>query len=73
MRALHRAGLVCLSPILFLVAGLVGTVARATADQLVYPAADWEKRTPETVGLSADKLKALAELAGGRGCVVRHG
>ncbi|MDE2505689.1 MAG: serine hydrolase, partial [Planctomycetota bacterium] len=31
------------------------------------------RRTPEQVGLSVDKLKALAELAGGRGCVVRHG
>jgi CubicO group peptidase (beta-lactamase class C family) len=38
-----------------------------------FPAADWEKRKPEDVGLSADKLKALAELAGGRGCVVRRG
>ena len=73
MKELRRAAIVCLSPILLLSAGFGGAIARATADQLVYPAADWEKRTPETVGLSADKLKALAELAGGRGCVVRHG
>jgi CubicO group peptidase (beta-lactamase class C family) len=39
----------------------------------VYPAADWEKRAPETVGLASDQLQALAELVGGRGCVVRHG
>jgi CubicO group peptidase (beta-lactamase class C family) len=57
---------------LLLAAGFVGAGARAD-DQPVYPAADWEKRAPEAVGLSADKLKALAELAGGRGCVVRHG
>src|SRR5262245_25880396 len=72
MRELHRAGLRCLSAVLFFVAGLVGAVAHA-ADQPVYPEADWEKRPPEMVGLSADKLKALAELVGGRGCVVRHG
>jgi len=52
--------------------GFVGGVSRA-ADQPAYPAADWEQRAPETVGLSADKLRALAELVGGRGCVVRHG
>jgi CubicO group peptidase (beta-lactamase class C family) len=39
----------------------------------VYPGADWDGCTPEEAGLSADKLKALADLAGGRGCVVRHG
>ena len=46
---------------------------RAPTEQPVYPAAEWEKRTPEQVGLSAEKLKSLADLAGGRGCVVRHG
>jgi CubicO group peptidase (beta-lactamase class C family) len=39
----------------------------------VFPTADWEKRTPEEMGLSAAKLRALADLAGGCGCVVRHG
>jgi hypothetical protein len=39
----------------------------------VYPAGAWEQCAPEKAGLSADKLKALAELVGGRGCVVRHG
>jgi CubicO group peptidase (beta-lactamase class C family) len=43
------------------------------ARELVWPKADWETRTPEQSGLAAEKLKALAELAGGRGCVVRHG
>src|SRR5262249_60757617 len=46
---------------------------RSAAEQPVYPAAEWEKRTPEQVGLSAEKLKAIADLAGGHGCVVRHG
>jgi CubicO group peptidase (beta-lactamase class C family) len=63
----------CLSPVVLLAAGFVGVVARAADAQPVYPQADWEKRAPEKVGLAADKLKALAELAGGRGCVVRHG
>jgi CubicO group peptidase (beta-lactamase class C family) len=46
---------------------------RSWTDKPIYPRADWEKRAPEEVGLSASKLKALAELVGGRGCVVRHG
>ena len=39
----------------------------------VYPGASWETRSPEEVGLSREKLDALRDLAGGRGCVVRHG
>ena len=39
----------------------------------VFPGAHWETRTPEQVGLSRAKLDALQNLAGGRGCVVRHG
>src|SRR5262249_58259099 len=58
--------------VLVTVALLSGT-ARADADTPVYPRADWEKRTPEEVGLAPEKLRALAELAGGHGCVVRHG
>src|SRR5262249_26638798 len=50
-----------------------GGVRGADAEQSVSPAGRWEKRTPEQVGLSAEKLKSLAGLAGGRGCVVRHG
>jgi CubicO group peptidase (beta-lactamase class C family) len=72
MNERRRATIVGLSPVLLLSAGFVSAVARA-AERPVYPAADWEKRVPETVGLSADKLGALAKLAGGRGCVVRHG
>jgi CubicO group peptidase (beta-lactamase class C family) len=37
------------------------------------PGAAWEERAPEAVGLSKDKLDALRDLAGGRGCVVRKG
>src|SRR5262249_2297875 len=62
--------------ILALSAGLLassGGVRAADGEQSVYPATEGDKRTPEQVGLSAEKLKSLAGLVGGRGCVVRHG
>jgi CubicO group peptidase (beta-lactamase class C family) len=59
-----------LSPALLLAVAFAG---RAAEDESVYPRGNWEKCAPEMVGLSAGKLKALAELVGGRGCVVRHG
>jgi CubicO group peptidase (beta-lactamase class C family) len=37
------------------------------------PGAAWEERTPEAAGLSREKLDALRDLAGGRGCVVKGG
>jgi CubicO group peptidase (beta-lactamase class C family) len=73
MKERRWAAIVCLSLVLLFSAGFVGVTARAADDHPVYPAADWETRAPEKVGLSADNLKALAELVGGRGCVVRHG
>src|SRR5262249_3019879 len=54
-------------------AALGAAPAGAAAAEPVYPGADWDTRTPEQAGLAADKLKALAALAGGRGCVGRHG
>ncbi len=39
----------------------------------VFPGTQWETREPEQAGLSREKLEALSKLAGGRGCVVRHG
>ena len=41
--------------------------------EAVFPGIHWEHRSPAELGLSARKLEALAQLAGGRGCVVRHG
>jgi CubicO group peptidase (beta-lactamase class C family) len=35
--------------------------------------AEWERRAPDQAGLDEKALDALAHLAGGRGCVVRHG
>jgi len=43
------------------------------ADDAVFPGRHWTEATPDEVGLAVDKLDALAALAGGRGCVVRHG
>jgi CubicO group peptidase (beta-lactamase class C family) len=58
---------------LLLAVSFASGTSLAAANEPVYPAADWEKCSPDKVGLSAGKLQALAELAGGRGCVVRHG
>jgi CubicO group peptidase (beta-lactamase class C family) len=37
------------------------------------PGAAWEERSPSQAGLSREKLDALRDQAGGRGCVVRSG
>lgn len=39
----------------------------------VFPGKTWDVRLPEQVGLSREKLDALKQLVGGRGCVVRNG
>ncbi len=72
MRELRKVGL--LLPSLIVVLTVLTDKGRGDErSQFVYPGVEWLRRTPEQVGLSVDKLKALAELAGGRGCVVRHG
>ena len=38
-----------------------------------YPAQHWATRAPEQAGMSPEKLDALRDLVGGRGCVARHG
>ncbi len=38
-----------------------------------WPGTQWEACAPEAVGLSTEKLTALRDIVGGRGCVVRHG
>ena len=39
----------------------------------IFPGAHWQACSPEAAGLSGEKLAALTNLTGGRGCVVRHG
>jgi CubicO group peptidase (beta-lactamase class C family) len=69
----RTAALLLLATVLLKPDAFPGRTARAAANRPVYPAADWAKCTPQKAGLSAAKLKALAKLVGGRGCVVRHG
>src|SRR5881628_579135 len=52
---------------------LVCQMAACAAGESVFPGATWESRAPDQLGLSREKLDALAALVGGRGCVVRHG
>src|SRR5262245_19830415 len=58
---------------LCLVTCLACTLARADSAKVVYPGTHWETRDPEQVGLARGELDKLRDLAGGRGCVVRHG
>ncbi|MCA9039419.1 MAG: serine hydrolase [Planctomycetaceae bacterium] len=39
----------------------------------VFPGKEWERRSPEELGLDAEKLKEYREFVGGRGCIVRNG
>ncbi len=43
------------------------------AGERTYPGANWEVRTPDAVGLEPLRVDAIAEILGGRGCIVRHG
>jgi CubicO group peptidase (beta-lactamase class C family) len=47
--------------------------ALTVEDAPVYPGKEWAIKTPEQVGMDAEKLKELSDYAGGFGCVVRHG
>jgi CubicO group peptidase (beta-lactamase class C family) len=39
----------------------------------VFPGEHWQFKSPDQLGLARDKLTALSQLVGGRGCAVRHG
>jgi CubicO group peptidase (beta-lactamase class C family) len=67
------ATLLLLSGAFLSTAAAADVAAPRPAEAAIYPGDDWEKRTPAETGLSAIKLRALAELVGGRGCVVRQG
>jgi len=57
---------------LALVCMLAGLSAQGPGAE-VWPGKTWARRTPAEAGLDAAKLRAFAERAGGRGCVVRGG
>ncbi len=55
---------------------MLAAAAQADASESprpAYPGRTWQARAPEDLGLSPDRLRAFAELVGGRGCVVRYG
>lgn len=64
-------GLRCLAPVA--AASLLIMQAGLHAGEPVYPGSEWPTCTPQQVNLTPDKLKAIADLVGGCGCVVRHG
>lgn len=41
--------------------------------EIPYPAASWEQATPESAGLTATQVRAVAEYLGGRGCITHDG
>jgi len=45
----------------------------AAPEPRTFPGAEWEHRDPGALGLDGQALEDLAEMLGGRGCVVRHG
>lgn len=47
--------------------------AQAAIGAAVWPGRTWVTRDPAEVGMDPEKLAALADYTGGRGCVVRHG
>lgn len=61
-----------MKPLVLLALALL-SLAGIGAAKDVFPAEHWETRSPESAGLTADKLDQLRGLVGGRGCVVRQG
>lgn len=45
----------------------------ATTSSAVFPGKSWESKRPEDLGLVSERLDALAETLGGRGCVIKDG
>lgn len=61
---------------LLIVLQLVASAALAAeppADAAAFPTAEWSHKTPSDVGLDAERVEQIAQLLGGRGCIVRHG
>jgi CubicO group peptidase (beta-lactamase class C family) len=45
----------------------------ASGSEVVFPRATWETKAPATLGLDDDRLEALAQALGNRGCVIKYG
>ena len=56
-----------------IVAGMQLHAAVADSSDQVFPGEHWQICSPMDVGLSPEKIAALTNVVGGRGCVVRHG
>jgi CubicO group peptidase (beta-lactamase class C family) len=52
---------------------LAALPALGADEKKVFPGKSWERRAPEALALNAGRLEALAEMLGGRGCVIRNG
>jgi len=56
-----------------ILAGMGPLAAATEPPDDVFPGKEWRTCSPNDAGLSDEKLAALTNLVGGRGCVVRHG
>lgn len=54
---------------------LVMTIVNASAqgEEIAFPGTKWQVKSPAQLGLDPALLAEIAELLGGRGCVVRNG
>jgi CubicO group peptidase (beta-lactamase class C family) len=70
-----RIALTTLSIGLLTLAAQTGALSAsgANVETPVFPGDSWALRSPEEAGLDRNKLNALRDLVGGRGCVVRKG
>lgn len=59
--------------VLVMFCAVLGALGAVEPPRPVCPGDRWDVRTPGEVGLDPFKLRDLAELVGGRGCVVRYG
>ena len=53
--------------------GVCLTAVQRSRGETAWPGRTWVTKAPADVGMDPEKLAALADYAGGRGCVVRHG
>ncbi len=51
----------------------VPALAASAADPVVFPGKKWKRRSPRRLGLDGHRIDDLADMLGGRGCVVKDG